>query len=69
LFLPVLPLTWQSEPGGSQKPKGALAKIIFKNNLFIALTARKHFNILGWLVRRGTHIPSRYEQTIRYYSC
>jgi hypothetical protein len=29
--------------------------------------SRKVFNALDWLARLVTHIPSRYEQTVRYY--
>lgn len=28
---------------------------------------RKTFNALDWLARLVTHIPGRYEQTVRYY--
>ena len=29
--------------------------------------SRKVFNALDWLARLVTHIPGRYEQTVRYY--
>ncbi len=29
--------------------------------------SRKTFNALDWLARLVTHIPGRYEQTVRYY--
>ncbi len=29
--------------------------------------SRKVFNALDWLARLTTHIPGRYEQTVRYY--
>ena len=29
--------------------------------------SRKIFNVLDWLARLVTHIPGRYEQTVRYY--
>jgi hypothetical protein len=29
--------------------------------------SRKVFNALDWLARLATHIPGRYEQTVRYY--
>ncbi|WP_320039858.1 transposase [uncultured Desulfobacter sp.] len=28
---------------------------------------QKNFNALDWLARLVTHIPGRYEQTVRYY--
>ncbi len=43
---------------------GLTAKVVYtsKDRKF-----RKTFNALDWLARLVTHIPGRYEQTVRYY--
>ena len=41
-----------------------VAKVVYTAN---DRKSRKVFNALDWLAQLVTHIPSRYEQTVRYY--
>jgi hypothetical protein len=51
---------------------GLHAKLAYVRSFEIVYTSkdrkiRKIFNALDWLARLVTHIPGRYEQTVRYY--
>ncbi len=48
----------------AEESSDGIAKVVYtsKNK-----KSRKTFNALDWLARLVTHIPGRYEQTVRYY--
>ena len=48
----------------AKKSDSGVAKIIYISK---DRKSRKVFNALDWLARLVTHIPSRYEHTVRYY--
>ncbi|WP_232367154.1 transposase [Desulfocicer vacuolatum] len=48
----------------AKKSEDGVAKVIYTSK---DKKTRKIFNALDWLARLLTHIPSRYEHTVRYY--
>ena len=48
----------------AEKSDDGVAKVIYTSK---DRKSRKNFNALDWLARLVTHIPSRYEHTVRYY--
>jgi hypothetical protein len=48
----------------AEKSDDGLAKVIYTSK---DRKSRKVFNALNWLARLVTHIPGRYEHTVRYY--
>ena len=48
----------------AKKSDDGVAKVIYTSK---DRKTRKIFNALEWLARLVTHIPSRYEHTVRYY--
>jgi hypothetical protein len=48
----------------AEESTDGIAKVVYTSR---DRKARKIFNALAWLARLVTHIPGRYEQTVRYY--
>ena len=48
----------------AEESTDGIAKVVYTSR---DRKARKIFNALDWLARLVTHIPGRYEQTVRYY--
>ncbi|MFH2057536.1 MAG: transposase [Pseudomonadota bacterium] len=48
----------------AKKSDDGVAKVIYTSK---DRKTRKVFTALDWLARLVTHIPSRYEHTVRYY--
>ena len=48
----------------AKRSDSCVAKVIYTSK---DRKSRKVFNALDWLARLVTHIPSRYEHTVRYY--
>ena len=49
----------------AEKANDGVAKVIYTSK---DRKTRKVFTALDWLARLVTHIPGRYEHTVRYYS-
>ena len=48
----------------AEESTDSIAKVVYTSK---DKKSRKTFNALDWLARLVTHIPGRYEQTVRYY--
>ena len=48
----------------AEESTDGIAKVVYTSK---DKKSRKTFNALDWLARMVTHIPGRYEQTVRYY--